>query len=483
MFNSPFGSIFSEEVRSGQLGFLGNQAKPSPKNPAPDSKIEAEPPTEKPPAPPQAKPSPKIEKEAPKKAKQKPFSSGTPQFRAATTMKSEDPAVKAEQSKILVEKNKQRLAALTRRVSEIRLKIQAAKIYRDVLAQYTQLSEQDKEALHGWVIIHDKAIKKLSSSRKLKILEKDNIEMSKALDAEIVHWENLAKLKKKGVKIQGRTTLKNFRPTTKIVPASPKPEGSIPKFKGTVPVDEIVRLKKKSSLQGFNATDEAVASLSQEKPKKTYKEIFMGKLPGKYASLIERDKKTFIPRMVKRTEKTMILSKQYEWQADQAEDELEKLSAEYNNIQENLSDLIGSFTDAKEVQTTAALGVLLEARPERFLTAPTLLQASMNAFTRLSSLGDVEAQPDPESEADKLLQEASLSSTASLEELETRQNTLAKLQAEVEDKPAPPPIQISVEVVVPEPPKKTKAAQTAGFINKALPWIALLFILKKLMEG
>jgi hypothetical protein len=84
MFNSPFGSIFSEEVYSGQLGFLGNQPKPTPDSPAPDSKIEAEPLPGKTPATPEpkiiAEPAAPKEISPKKEAKRKPFSTGAPQL-------------------------------------------------------------------------------------------------------------------------------------------------------------------------------------------------------------------------------------------------------------------------------------------------------------------------------------------------------------------------------------------------------------------
>lgn len=417
-----------------------------------------------------------------------PFSTLPPQFRAATTMRSDDPRVRAEQSKILVEKNKQKLAAVKRQIVELQVKIQAAKVYRDVIGNYVQLPAQDKAALDGWVLIHANAIQKLNAARNLKKKTTDNMEASKALEAEIKHWEGLKTLKGQGVNVSGKIILQNFRPTDKSVSASPKPIGPLPKIGGRVSHDDIVRLTqgrtKSQDLQGLAATDEAAKSLAKSKPQQSYKEIFVQQLPGRDAVMEERNAKGANSRLLKRTEKTMIRAKTLEWEIEIAESQLEALINDYRNIQENLSDMIDTMSsDPQTKKTITALGILIEARPERFLSAPTLIQASMDAFKRLSQLGDSTATPTtPEVEAEKLLDEASTNATASLNELELRQNTLEKLKAEVEDRPPPPPISISVALVPPTPPAPSTGRKAVSFINKALPWIAGAFLLKKLME-
>ena len=462
MFHSPFGSIFSDADTP------GGKAKAEAQKPA---KAEAQKPAK-------AKASPA--KAALKLPAKKPFSVLPPQFKVnITTMSSDDPKVKVEHSKILVEKNKQKLAAVSRRLGDMKNKIKSAKIYRDVLARYIQLGPQDKKALDGWVLIHAQAIKKLNSARKLKGISKTNREAIKALDAEIRHWENLAKLKKGGANLQGKAIIKDAHPTG-LVAAKEK----LPVFKAKADTKGIgiVRLSNKSSrgseLRGLDASDEAIRNIFKNKPR--YTEKFINKLPPANASFLRQEARRAPGLLERKSENTMILAKQYQWKIDRVLAEMEDVSIDYKKVQDNLKGLISGLKDQQSINTSTALGILLEARPGRFLSEPTILQSSMAAFTRLSTLGDTDQSASPDIEADQLLAEASEESAASLKELETRQHALSTIKAEVEGKPAPAPIRISVEVITPAP-QKTKV-KPVSFINKALPWIAGALLLKTLLE-
>ena len=140
------------------------------------------------------------------------FSVLPPQFRAATSMRSEDPKVQAEQAKILVDKRKRQLAAVQKEIGQMQQKINGARLYRDVLGQYSQLQGADKEALDGWIDIHEKAIQQLNSAQKLKKTAAHTREAADSINSEIKHWEALKDLKAKGVDVKGKTILKNFRP-------------------------------------------------------------------------------------------------------------------------------------------------------------------------------------------------------------------------------------------------------------------------------
>lgn len=478
MYHNPFGSIFGESLKPKALT-----------DPTPKIETEKDPEDPKPAA--EVKKIAEVKSVSPAASEEleakQPFDRTPPQYKAATTMRSDDPQVKSEQAKILLTKNKQKLRIFNNRVLDLESKIKSAQIYGGILGQYSQLAPLDKEALDGWMKIHTSAIKKLSAARKLKELSKQNIEAIHALDMEITHWENLKKLKNSGADIKGKTILKSFRPIDKFASSSAEEDGPIPRITAGVDTDRIVRLTQKSgrpttTLRGLEATDEATQGLSKQESKNSYRDITIDDFPGREDLLQQRLDKKKPSILAKKTEKTMANAKQYEFQANQMEDTLDSLSSKYKDIQENLSDLITSMgSDPMTKRTINSLGILLEAKPERFLSEPTLLQASMNAFKRLSNLGDIAEgkEVSPEIEAEKLLQKASIESAASLTELETRQNTLNKLKAEVAEIPVIAPIVVSVEL---KPPAVTKSRKTMSFINKALPWVAGLYLLKRILE-
>lgn len=476
MYKSPFGSLFSSD----------DSKKPTPE---PKPVVKTSPSDSLGRRTAELKSSkvinPNIESLKTKKA----YGNTTPQFKSLTTMKSDDIRVMAEHSKILVEKNKQKLAAFNRRLGEIEAKIKAAKVYRDVLIQYRQLSATQKQILAGWVIQHSDAIKKLSSARRLSSVKKNTSEAVKALDAEITHWENLLQLKKDGVNIQGKIVLKNYRPVEKMI-RNAADTGDLPVFKSKpFPSSEIYRLKsgnksvKSQNLGSLGASDEASRSLNKMTGKKSYKDIFVEDLPGKNAILDIRNAKGAGARLQKKTEKTIVRAKELDWQIQRIQDKIDVARKEYEKVQETLGELtVAMSKDPQTKNTIDLLGVLLEARPERFLSAPTLLDAAKGAFKRLSQLGseDSEVVITPEKEAEEFLIKASEDSASELKELEIRQNALEQLKAEVEGRPAPPPIKLVSDEPLPPPP--SKARKTAGTINKLLPWAAGLFLLMKIME-
>jgi hypothetical protein len=423
----------------------------------------------------------------------KPFENTTPQFKTLTTMRSDDIRVIAEQSKILVEKNKQKLAALSRRLTEIRLKTRAAKVYRDVLIQFRQLPEVDKEILAGWILKHSAAIKKLNSARKLTVIKKNAKESVKALDAEIMHWGNLLQLKKEGVDIQGKVVLKNYRPIEKKLRAVSAATGEVPTFAAkALPKSEIYRIKsgkpsaRSNELGSLGAADEAAKSLAKEAATRSpsYKELFVEDLPGRDAILELQNANSSSGRLRKKTEKTVVRAKELDWRIEKTQDLISAEQRKYDKVQETLGQLtLAMSKDPQTARVIHALGILLEARPERFLSSPTLLDAAKSAFKRLSQLGsddDLVEEATPEKEVEALLDKVSEESAAEVKELEVRQNTLERLKAEVEGKPMPPLILLISDEPMPPP---SKARKTAGTINKLLPWAAGVFLFMKLLEA
>jgi len=503
MYRSPFGSLFSSDDSA-----LKPKTEPASKSKASPSddlgKRTAELKSSKIIAP-NAKSIAKSVPEPYDLSNKKPYDRTTDEFKSFTTMESDDPRVIAEQSKILIVKNKQKLAALQRRLSEIKKKTKSAKIYRDVLIQYRQLPEKEKETFISWTLKHSSAIKKLNSARKLARIKKNTQEAIQSLDGEIKHWENLLKLKKEGVNIKGKTVLESYRPIEDNIKATPAETGDLPKFAlKPLPKEEIYHLKsgkpfaKSSELGSLDATEEAINSLRNEARIKlessskkaaikegSYTQNFKAKLTGRDDHLKERSASDAPSKLRKKIERTIIRAKELNWQIRRLQGEIGDAQADYIKVQKNLSELtLAMSKDQRTTRVVHALGILIEARPESFIGSPTLLGAAKGAFSGLSQLGSNEPAEDtsPEKETEELLKQASDESTAGLKELETRQNALAKLKAEVEGKPAPPPIVLVFPPpIIISPPSQTK--KTADTINKLLPWAAGLFLFMKLLEA
>jgi len=501
MYRSPFGSLFSSD---------DSAAKP---DVTPISKTKASPSDNLGKKTAELKASKIIDPNAKSIAKaksvaepynKKPYDKTTVEFKALTTVESDDPRVIAEQSKILIEKNKQKLAALGRRLAEIKKKTKSAKVYRDVLIKYRQFPEKEKETFISWVLKHSSAIKKLNSTRKLARIKENTKEAVKSLDGEIKHWENLLNLKKAGVNIKGKTVLRNYRPIENKIKATPTETGDLPKFALTpFPKEEIYHIKsgrpfaRSSELGSLDATEEAINSLRKEARIKlessskkaaikegSYTQNFKEKLAGRDAHLKERLVSGAPRRLRKKIEKTIMRAKELDWQIGRLQGEIEDAEENYTKVQKTLSKLtLAMSKDQRTTRTVHALGILIEARPESFVTSSTLLDAAKGAFRGLSQLGSDEPVADttPEKETEELLKRTSDESTAELKELETRQNTLANLKAEVEGKPAPPPIVLVFPPPIVVPP--SQATKTAVTLNKLLPWAAGLFLFMKLLEA
>jgi len=293
-------------------------------------------------------------------------------------------------------------------------------------------------------------------------------------------------------------------PIENKIRATPAETEELPKFAlKPFPMEEIYHIKsgrpfaRSSELGSLDATEEAVNSLRKEARIKlessskkaaikegSYTQSFKKKLAGRDDHLKERLAST-PSKLRKKIEKTIMRAKELDWQIGRLRGEVRDAEESYAEIQKGLSKLtLAMSKDQRTTRTVHALGILLEARPERFVALSTLLDSAKGAFRGLSQLGSDEPVADttPEKETGELLSRVSDESTAELKELETRQNTLAKLKAEVEGKPAPPPIILVLPppIVLPPPSQGTKTAST---VNKLLPWAAGLFLFMKLLEA
>jgi hypothetical protein len=450
MYSSPFGSLFGEE----------NKLKPKAK--AAQEKVVAKAKAKTPPA-------------QPKKGKVVDH-----RIKISTEETAEDPLLLVENALLAYNELKQKNNSIKRKIEELRRKYGAAQVYKDSLSLFRKLEPSDKANLEKWLLKHLTAIKHLSSARKLAKITANTQEAVKTLDNKIKHKENILKLRKAGA--ETRTQLMNVTPGAEVY------EQPLPRLysKG-----KAVNAKLSyATLAGDQATDIATKAMARSealkkeatkgKAKENVLTRFKKKLDGPYDEFDKREKAKIPRRLTKKAEHIWAERKKLEWAAQDLEKEFVELSKKYAKLQEELEALIGVIGKSPAVNT---LATLIEARPNKFLSSGTLLTASQNAFKHLSQLGDEtpDTPPTPEEEAKKLLEEQAAKSEATLKELETRQNALAQVEAELEGKPAPAPIQIFV--IPPPPPEPKKTVVVAKQANRILPWIAGLMLFFKLLES
>jgi len=475
MYETPFGSIFGADKPedSDKPGFLkqdddpsatlkrGTSSEHAPPVEAPQEQASAVA-AEKPAPPPDIMQQMRERTEAAEKAEiyqpgsqgkaeAEPFAKTDPQFRAVTTIESLDPEVHAEQLKLLKHKNKQELKALERKLRSVERKTKAAKIYKDLLLHYSQLKVEDKLVLAKWIKKHFKAVKLLNKARKMKKLTLEAREALAALDVEIVHWESLSVLKKKGKNLSGKKKLKYFRPVKKVVRAKPTENMPPPQFQPRGKTAKMVKLAKHGvEIQGYGdaAADKveivkADNSKIVEKAKSAKKGVvqnFVDNLPDRRYYSNKRKAKREQDKISKQIEKNLYKASQYEWKKKEVQEQLVAAQEEYKETQDRIKLVLSKVkADDIDERITTVLSVLVESRPERFVAIKSLHAGLKDSFTRLSQLGQIEpvATAKPEVEAQRLLDEVTEESRAVVQELQSRQGALSTLQTEVSDAPAP----------------------------------------------
>ena len=524
MYNSPFGSIFGQEST--------HLAKAMAKKKAPAKAMAKK----KAPAKPK-KQSAKImremrermesvEKEEVYKPHAKAISgkkrnlvdNTLPQFRADVAVESKNPEVRKEQATFSLDKIKIKYGAVKRKFKELKRKHATARLYNDMLVQYSQLPAKHKQEIDKWIKKNIDAVKKLSSARKLKKITNDTKEAIKALDLEIKHLEKLHKLKKKGINVAGGQTLKSFRTkgTTKIKESDLTPDrGPLPLIGGKISTKDIVRLGSRgvSEIQGYGDDPDHEGRPPKNIPKKEkdvvltkkmakeihkkgkFKEVFAKGLKGKRYYLDKRQSRRKDDKLVRGTENALLSRMQVKWDLEKLEKKVDKEVAKYNKTQKSIKGLIDKTkkdgVDGERASTV--IGILSEARPEKFIASATLLDALKNSFKLLSQLGYFGQEViTPDQEANILLATSAKESEDAIRELESRQNAAAQLRAEIEDKPVPSPIRTPTPIIIiqvkqvlerqeQEEQKKEEQMEQIKKAGAILPMIIGGFILFKLL--
>jgi len=503
MYNSPFGSIFGQE----------EAPKPQAKTP-PITEQQA---TPKQATPKQQPPTQSVqlmremkerteavekEKVYKPKAKKKPrgklFDKTLPQFQAKVEITHRNPVVRNEQAQFALDKTVVKYQSLRNKLLQLKKKHQAARLYSDMLLHYARLEPKDRKAVNKWISKHLKAIKKVGAARKLKKIAAEAREAAHALDVEVKHLENLNRLKEKGINIKGARKLKNYRPKGRAFRPWQEAAGAIPKFKGEVPTEEIVRLGKKNvpQVQGYGEDEGELPPKNRPKKEKDvvvtremaqelhkkgkFEELLAKDLKSRRYYLNQRRKRRKNKKLEEAIEEALLEKKQVEWQLEKLENKLEAEQNAYEETQEGIAILIDELKEEQAISgdTVTALAILSEAQPEKFVAAETLLQGIKYSFRYLSNLdgyGQLDLDASPEDKTDIALANAAQESEEAIRELESRQNALAQMQAKLEDKPAPPPITTPTPKIIIEVKKvieeESKTESTLKKVSNALPLI------------
>jgi len=475
MYSSPFGSIFGQDDSAPKAAPPKAVTKPAPKKQSAKIMREMQERMESVEKEEVYKPGQTKGKDSDKK---KLFDNTLPQFRAEVEVESKNPEVRNEQAKFALEKMQTKYAAVKRKLAELKRKHASARLYNDMLVQYTQLDPQHKQDITGWLNQNIDAVKQLASARKLKKLTKDTKEAARATDLEIKHLEKLSEIKDTGVNVTGGRTLKSFRTKgmKKIQDSSISADtGPLPKLGGKVSLKDIVRLGNRgvSEIQGYGEDVDEFASQTERPSKKipkkekdvvltrklakqlhkkdSFKELFAKGLKGKRYYMNQRKSRGKVERLEHGTELALLDRMQIKWKLEKLETRVNKELSAYKDTQKSIKGLISKVKNSgvEGGKVTTVIGILSEARPEKFVASATLLDALKNSFKQLSQLGYFgQEAKTPSQEAKTLLATSAKESEDAIRELESRQNAAAKLKAKVEDKPAPAPVRTPTPVII-----------------------------------
>lgn len=339
-------------------------------------------------------------------APKRPFTREEPQFRAASTVVSHDPQVLLSQAELSVHKSQIKYASLLRAISDMQNKIGAAKTFLVVLAELQSLPDFKQKEIANFIAANEKKLKKLVEAQQANTLSKEVKEATAALDVEIRHWEKLNEQK-------GKVTLKNFRPkglkTSEELPIT----SVIPKIQGKVPMDKIVHMRKDGVVTATGYGDAEPDQVISSRPKKDeYYIKFMSELPTQGFYSKQRSKYFVEQTSEKKTEKKLLLSKQYDWKSIQ---QLEPKLTELVSVLETLQKEIAQKSAGSNPKVVSGLSALVMTYPTQFAEGALLdnLRATTASIT-LNGFGDAPAVAQ-----------------AATQELATREAVLTDLQQQL----------------------------------------------------
>jgi len=296
------------------------------------------------------------------------------------------------QKEFLKSKYEWQVKALKNKLAKAEEKIRTASLYSDVIAQYYALSNTDKQAIHLWIKKHNEDIRKFKSGRTLEQKTKDLSLASELLAKEIDYLNTIKQAQAQGIKVS-EPKLKSIKPTEQRLPSSvytpPKIKPEIVSDAPQSAIKKQVADSKKMMGLGFLADskpiqpkgfDDRVESMFDvSKFKETVKT--QGDINEQKQALLEEKK---IPLSSSKADvDTFWLKKEIIKLRKDLNDKENQFKQISSKIKQDLTQIKAS--DGRAKLDTTVLGILIEAKPERFVVSPNLLQSINGSFAYLAN--------------------------------------------------------------------------------------------------
>jgi len=362
-------------------------------------------------------------------------------FTAEMSVKPSNPASRAQMGKLAHIRDKWQEEALKANHKDLQKKVRSAKIYLDMLGQFSSLSKTEQKALHKWIIKHEKDIRKLHSARKMSKVTKKAKRVIKLLGQEIDFWRDIISMRKSGVSIGVNSVFKSVSTAggKKVRSSIYDTDQPLPVFLLKHPKQKSAKLKDGIATLG-GVVEMAAAGVSAK-------------------SLTRKQEDNYA------VQDYFIGGRVHKLQAN-----IEKQYSSYKTLEKEIQKVLSGLSEVAK-KDAAVVSILLEARPERFVVVSTLLEALQNSLKRVAK-GSREKMT-PKQEAEQFLKEESATSTKVLQELDSKKKELEEVKSEA--------VSPSIKSVtldgfwgdLSENPLTTK-------IGDLLPWLVAGFLIYKI---
>lgn len=414
MYHQPFGSIFSDHKPT-QFGSIFSDTK-----------------TEQIPA-------------------EKPLVDTIP-FKETTTIEFKNPEAQLIQIDNESAQKQQQLKLLQLDIDAVKTKISSSQQYINLLIEYLNLSDTDKNNIKALIADKAQTVKNLITAKQLQKLATKTQIQNAMLDTKIKHAKNISELKKEGLDA-GTPILKYYRPikdkVTTVLPITRE----IPKIMGRVPTDELYTLTQLGQI------DESYFGKFKENcpSPQSFKDA------RKYAY-----QKAHLPKKI---EQTLLLNKQIDWKIKDLSKEKTTQLKLYDDNKNKAVDLINRITtsDPSAKSSLTAIGVLVENNPKKFNSS--LLTSLNNILNIPKQLGQTDATTDPTDPSQQSITQASQNAQSALQEQQAKQISLVQLTTG-STQPASQSV-ISIPIVT---------INTTALLKKFLPWVIGILIVLNLLK-
>jgi hypothetical protein len=302
------------------------------------------------------------------------------------------PKAKLLKTEFLSKKYGWQEASLEKNLKSSEEKAKAAELYVDALKQYVSMPPSGRRAVHSWIKTNESAIRKFKTG---KILEKSSEDLQAAIqlaDFRIDYLEGLAKLKAVGYK-----AIKELKPSQSRVASNVYEDSkAMPILTPRViknPLKDDIEKSKKTLNLGNLDWDRKMLSPEVPKVAKAAHEISTIKKMTNVKDFVRDLPHATHAGLVKQGPNIVASRKSVDnyWKKEKIKD-LQKKILEAKTKEKEAKSLAKSIlakvkkTDKAAVLDTSVIGILLEAKPERFVTMPSLINGLKGTFKYLTSM-------------------------------------------------------------------------------------------------